>query len=74
MLGPHPKGTLQRRSTHKLREHSTVEVLCEAAVLLGRALLHLQLTPVWGGQQECLQGRKQSGQVSGSCPAPCSVL
>lgn len=74
MLGSDPKGALQRRSTHKLWEHSAVEVLCEAAVLLGRALLHLQLTLVWGGQQECLEGRKQSGQASGSCPAPCSIL
>lgn len=51
---------LGRRSTHKLWESSAMEVLCKAAVLLGRSIGELQLMLVWGGQQERLKGRKPS--------------
>lgn len=63
-------GDLWGRSTHKLGENSAVEVLCEAVVLLGRALLHLQLSLVWGRHQERLKRRKRSGLASRRCPAP----
>lgn len=46
------------RSTHKLWENGALEELREAALLQGRSLVHLQVTLVWGGQQERLQGRK----------------
>lgn len=65
---------LQGRSTHKLGENSAVEVLCEALVLLGRALLHLQLSLVWGRHQERLKGRERWGLASRHCPAPAHHL
>lgn len=37
-----------------------MEVFCEAAVLLGGSLVDLQLTLVWGRQQESLEERKPS--------------
>lgn len=38
------------------------------AVLLGRSLIDLQITLVWGRQQECLKGRKTSDLTCRSCP------
>lgn len=58
MLGCGPDRDIWGRSTHELRENSAVEVFCKAAVLLHRSLLDLQLTLVWGGQQERLKERK----------------
>lgn len=37
------------------------------AVLLGRSLIDLQITLVWGGQQECLKGRKTSDLTCRNC-------
>lgn len=68
MLGCDPEGDIQGRSTHKLWENSAMKVFCKAAVLLGRSLIDLQLTLVWGGQQECLKGRKPSDRTCRSCP------
>lgn len=45
-----------------------MEVFCKALVLLGRSLIDLQLTLVWGGQQERLKGRKPSDLICRSCP------
>lgn len=45
-----------------------MEGFCKAAVLLGRSLVDLQLTLVWGGQQECLKERKPSDLTCRSCP------
>lgn len=68
MLGCDPEGGIQGRSTHKLWENSTMEVFCKAAVLLDRSLVDLQLTLVWGGQQECLKGSKPSDLTCRSYP------
>lgn len=62
------EGDLQGRRTHKLWENSAMEGFCKAAVLLGRSLVDLQLTLVWGGQQECLKERKPSDLTCRSCP------
>lgn len=68
MLGCGPEGDTQGRSTHKLRENGAMEVFCKAAVLLGRSLVDLQITLVWGGQQQCLRRRKPSDLTCRSCP------
>jgi len=68
MLACDPGGDIQGRSTYKLWENSTMKVFCEVAVLLGRSLVDLQLALVWGGQQECLKGRRLSDLMCRSCP------
>lgn len=66
ILGCGPDRDVQGRSTHKLWENSAVEVFRKVAVLLHRSLLDLQLTFVWGGQQERLKERENL--TCRSCP------
>lgn len=56
--GGRAAGDVQGRSTHKLWENGALEEPGEAAMLQGRSLVHLQVTQVWGGQQERLQGEE----------------